>query len=209
MNLKKNQEIIKDSLKQQKKRYVMLIILMLIGIILGGGFVFLLSKSDKTILSSSLEQFFKNVETDKLEYVTSFFQSLKNQVLPVLLIWLLGISIIGAPIILFYDFIKGFLLGFSLSSILIVYKWKGLAKAFFYVFPHQILGLCITIFLCFYALRFSGKLVAVLFFKKEIPLRLAMKRYLGVLGFVFIASCFISLMEVFLAPTLLRLVVKH
>lgn len=206
MNIKKNKEKMKDRLAAQKRKYIFLTILMLLGIIIGGGFVFLLSKSDQQIIISSLKQFFKNVQTDQFDYFASFWQSLKNQVLPVLFIWLLGISIIGVPFILFYDFFKGFLVGFSISSIFITYKWKGVLKAFFYVFPHQILGLLFTIFLCFYALRFSGKLIAVFFFKKEIPLRLAMKRYIGVLGIVMVAFCFISLMEIFLAPVLLRLV---
>lgn len=206
MNFKKNPAKIKDTIAAQKRKYLFLIFLMLLGIGLGAGFVFLLSKSDRQIIASSLEQFFQSVETDKLHYFESFLQSLKNQVIPVLLVWLLGISIIGVPFILFFDFLKGFLVGFSFTAILATYRAKGILKAFFYVFPHQILGLLLTIFLCFYALRFAGKLTAVLFFKKEISLKYAMQRYLGVLGFVLIAFCFLSLMEVFLAPVLLRLV---
>ncbi len=206
MDLKTHSKMIKNSVAAQKRRYLFLILLLIAGILSGIVFSLILSNSDKQIIQSSLDNFFKSVSTDELNYLSSFIQSLKNQVLPAVLIWLLGISIIGVPFILFYDFLKGFLFGFSVGAILLTYQWKGILKAFFYVFPHQILGLFLSIFLCFYALRFSGKLVAVLFFKKDLSLKRAMKRYGQVFGIVFIGFCFLSLMEVFLAPTLLRLV---
>lgn len=206
MNMKKNTKTIKDSILAQKRKYLFLFILMAAGMILGVVFAIILSKDDKQIISESLYHFFEGVKNDDLDYFSAFFQSLKNQVLPGFFIWLLGISIIGIPIILFFDFFKGFLMGFSFTSICITYQWKGILKAIFYVFPHQVLGLFLSIFLCFYALRFAEKLAAILFLKKEISLKRAMKRYVQVLGLVLLGNCFLSLLEVFLTPMLLRLV---
>ena len=206
MDLEKNTKRLKDSIAAQKRKYMFLAFLIIVGIIIGGIFTFLLSNSDKDIIKVSLDHFFEKVKTDELDYFYAFLNSLQNQILPVLLIWILGISIIGVPIILFFTFFKGFLLGFSFSSILVTYKTKGILKACFYVFPHQVFGLFLTLFLCFYALSFSSKLGNVLFLKKDISLKLAMKRYTKVLFITLIGFCFISLMEVFLAPLLLRLV---
>ncbi len=206
MKIREQTKTLKNSIEAQKKRYVSLGILLGIGILIGVFFALILSKGDKAIIKTSLDAFFKSVNADDLNYLSAFYQSLFNLVVPAILIWILGISIIGAPIILFFDFFKGFLVGFSFSSILITYHWKGILKAIFYVFPHQVLGLFLTIFLCFYALRFSGKLASFLFLKKEIDLKRAMKRYVKVLGIVVIGFCFLSLLEVFLAPVLLRLV---
>lgn len=175
MHLKKQTKTVTDSIMQQKKRYFFLAILLVVGCILGTIFALILSKTDKQIVASSLDSFFKGVVTDDLDYLQAFYQSLINQVIPAVFMWILGISIIGVPVLLFFDFFKGFLVGFSFTSILMTYKWKGILKAFFYVFPHQILGLFFTVFLVFYAIRFSGKLFSVLFLKKDIDLKRAMK----------------------------------
>ncbi len=204
MNLKGQTKKVKDSIAAQKRYYIILTILMGIGILVGVFFALILSQSDKKIIASSLDAFFKNVKVDQIDYLSAFIQSIINLLIPAILIWILGISIIGVPFILFFDFLKGFLVGFSFSSVLITYQWKGILKAIFYVFPHQIIGLFLSVFLCFYALRFSKKLLSFLFFKKELDLKKAMKKYSKVLGIVVIGFCFLSLLEVFLAPMLLR-----
>ena len=86
MKIKEQTKTVKKSIEAQKKRYLSLAILVGIGLLVGTLFALILSKSDKTILKSSLDAFFQNVKADHLDYLSAFWQSLKNLVIPAIMI---------------------------------------------------------------------------------------------------------------------------
>ncbi len=112
--------------------------ILLIGILAGSLFIVMLNSSDKTMIKDYLEQFTNSVQSHKLNYGQALMSSLGTNLFFVIMIWLLGISVIGLPIMIFFYFSKAFILGFSVSSIIYQYKLKGCLLAFFYVFPHHI-----------------------------------------------------------------------
>lgn len=196
----------KNSIIKQKKLYRIIITLMLFGIISGILFIFFISKESKTKALVSIKNFFDLMNTSTgINYGKSLLNTLVNNIGYVLLIWLLGISIIGLPITIVLAFMKSFIVGFSISSIISYYKAKGILGAFLYVFPHQIIILFIYLLLSFYSISFSIKLFKSLFLKQTINFRVVMQKYIKILLISLIGIIIVSLYEVFISTYFIKL----
>lgn len=196
----------KSSIIKQKKLYRIIITLMIFGIISGILFIFFISKESKTKALVSIKNFFDLMNTSTgINYGKSLLNTLVNNIGYVLLIWLLGISIIGLPITIVLAFMKSFIVGFSISSIISCYKAKGILGAFLYVFPHQIIILFIYLLLSFYSISFSIKLFKSLFLKQTINFRVVMQKYIKILLISLISIIIVSLYEVFISTYFIKL----
>ncbi len=196
----------KSSIIKQKKLYRIIITLMIFGIISGILFIFFISKESKTKALVSIKNFFDLMNTSTgINYGKSLLNTLVNNIGYVLLIWLLGISIIGLPITIILAFMKSFIVGFSISSIISCYKAKGILGAFLYVFPHQIIILFIYLLLSFYSISFSIKLFKSLFLKQTINFRVVMQKYIKILLISLIGIIIVSLYEVFISTYFIKL----
>lgn len=196
---------VKNKLYEQKKIYLSIIITIVLGIICGIFYNLILSKSDHTLITNQLNSFFDAIKKNDINYIPMLINSLIGNLSLVILIWLLGISIIGLPLIYILCFGKGFLLSFSIVSILTTYKFKGIILAVCYLIPGPIIFLLYLIFLGFSSAFFSKKLFSYLFLKQDISLRHSMKRYLQVLLVsVVVAGC-CSLFDTLFMPNFLKL----
>lgn len=199
---------LKVRVTSKKKIIVFLITLFVIGLIAGSLFIVILNDTDKSLVKDSMTSFITNIQNNKLNYKDALISSLGSNLFYVILIWLLGISVIGVPIILFLYFSKAFMLGFSISSILYQYKLKGSLIALFYVFPHHIISIFIYTLLLIYALRLSMRLSKTILSKKSIDFKVIMKQYLSILMIVIIGTIISSLLEVFVMPHLLSFILS-
>lgn len=209
MNIKLNKvkTKINDKLKEQKKIYIFLIIVMMLGLISGIIYAIILNQNDHNLVTESLNSFFISIKENNIDYKNALINSLIGNITFTTFLFLLGISIIGIPIIILSLFLKTFIFGFSISSIIYTYHLNGILKAITYTLPHQIITLLMALFLGFYALYFGIKLFKYLFKGKDINLRMSMKRYLQVYIIVLLINITCSFIEVFLSPTLMKLVI--
>jgi len=204
--MKKNMFISKNNMLKQKKLYMFLLFFSIVAIISGILFYFIISDADKGNAKELIDNFFISVnKNEKLNYTSSLLNSLTNNISFNLIIWLLGISIIGFPIIILLLFLKCFVLGFSISTIIAKYGFKGILNAFLYIFPHQLISIIILVLLSFYALSFCIKLFRHLFLKEIINFREAMRKYLKILALVLVSNIILSLYETYIATYLIRL----
>ena len=120
--MKKVMDKLVNGLKINRKMLLFLIVLGLIALIVGSIFVVILNATDKSLIKDYLETFINNVDSGKLDYM----QALKNISISnysyIIIAWLLGISVIGIPITIFMYFMKCFMIGFSIASIIINFK---------------------------------------------------------------------------------------
>lgn len=201
-NIKKT----KNSILKQKKLYLFLIGLMVTGLIAGILFWFVISKEDKLLVTKNLTNFFSCIkEGNSINYGASLLNSVVTSLIYVILIWLLGISIIGLPIILVMMATKSFIVGFSIAGIISSYGLKGIVGALVYVFPHQIVFLLLLILLGFYASAFCIKLFKYLFLKQMINFKETMRKYLKILGISCLSVLVISLFETFISTYFIKL----
>lgn len=187
-----------------RKLLLTLFITVIVFTLLGMLFPAIISKENQKLVHNSLYNFFLTISNGKLNYQNALFTSLTNNIILDGLIWSLGISIIGIPIIIFALMSRSFILGFSLTSVITTYGFKGVILAIIYIIPH-IINLFITFIVSYYAVSFSLMLFNNLFRKKEYNRREIVKRYLKILAVSLIMLIFSSIIEVYVVPNILKL----
>lgn len=199
-----------DKLKKKitinHKMFLFLFILFIIGLITGSLFVTILKESDQTLIKDSLSTFFNGITKNTLGLEKTFVSSLLSQILSIFMIWLLGISIIGIPIVIILYFSKAFTLGFSIGSILFHYKLKGILLAIGYIFPHHILNFIVYTILSIYSLSLSMKLLNALLHKKKIDFHFILNKYLFILIFSLVGIILSTTFETLVMPKVMKFI---
>ena len=196
-----------NGIKLNKKLFLFLVTLGIVGIIVGSIFAVGLKVDDKMLIKEYLDNYLNNINDNKLNYLEALKNISISNYLFIILIWILGISLIGIPIIIFMYFMKCFMLGFSISAILINYNFKGLLFALLYIFPHLIINILIYIILILYALTLSLKILEAVIKKKNINFKYIMNKYLVIILFSFLVITLTNLFEVYLTPILIKLII--
>lgn len=202
--MKKQMDKLKNKTISNKKIIVFLVGLFLIGLIAGSIFITIISKSDQALVKEYIKEFVNKADKNKLNYLEALKNASLSNGLFIVIVWLLGFSIIGIPIVIFMYFSKAFILGFSLSSFILQYKFKGLLLALIYFFPHHVVNILAYTLILIYSLKISFILVNSIIKKKTISFKAIMNRYLIVfavsIGMVIVASLY----ECFVVPFLIR-----
>ena len=202
--MKKQMDKLKNKTTSNKKIIVFLVGLFLIGLIAGSIFITIISKSDQALVKEYIKKFVNKADKNKLNYLEALKNASLSNGLFIVIVWLLGFSIIGIPIVIFMYFSKAFILGFSLSSFILQYKFKGLLLALIYFFPHHVVNILAYTLIMIYSLKISFILINSIIKKKTISFKAIMNRYLIVfavsIGMVIVASLY----ECFVVPFLIR-----
>lgn len=198
---------LKHKAGRNKKILYFLLGLFIIGIGFGALLTVMMKVEDQTLVTNYLNQFFTQLKGNDLNYASALIQSMLSNVLFILGIWLLGMSVIGIPIMIFMYFSKAFILGFTIASMIQNFSWKGIALALFYTFPHQILGMIVYTLLMMYAMTLSMTLIKAFTKKKTLDFKKVINKYLFILGICLVGAIIMSLSEVFLMPFLMKFIV--
>ncbi|MGI6037705.1 MAG: stage II sporulation protein M [Limnochordia bacterium] len=91
-----------------------------------------------------------------------------NVVKTVGVMWLLGLSILGAPLIMFVIFLRGFTIGFTVGFLLQGQWWQGIILTIASVLPHNIIILPAILMAGAAAIGFSWSTIRVLAGKRNI-----------------------------------------
>ncbi len=197
----------KLKIKINKKIFVFLFVLMLMGIIAGSIFTTILNSSDKELVINHLNEFIDNINNNKLDYLFALKNNIITNISYVILIWLLGISVIGLPIIIIMFFTKCFILGFSVGAVLTTFKAKGILVSLVYVFPGQVISLLFLLLLMMYSMSFTFKMIYAILKKKSIDFKLIMNKYFKILLIVLSVVILMNLYDTYLMPRLIKLLI--
>lgn len=203
--MKKYLNFIKSNTRINKNLFIFLIVLVMIGISSGSVFVTFLNGNDKVMVNNYLNDFLNSINLSKLNYSVSLVNTLIFTLGFAIMIWIFGISIVGFLFILIMLFVKSFSLGFSLGSIIINFKFKGILLSFLYIVPHHVINIMIYILLSSYALILSYKLFNSFVKKTTFDFKNIFRKYCFVLLFSLIILFLSSLYEVYCVPYLLKL----
>jgi stage II sporulation protein M len=133
-------QTMKQFMKENVSLYVFVSVLFVIGVVFGAVMVNALSLEQKQEMSRHLGSFFQEVNGGmEIDKGLSFQQSFGMHMKWILLIWLFGLSIIGLPLILILDFLKGVLIGFTVGYLIGQLSWKGMLFAFVSVAPQNLI----------------------------------------------------------------------
>jgi len=203
LRLKKIHKLNFNKIKINKKLLIFLLTISIIAFISGILLAILLNKDDKTSILSSINEYI-NLCNSKLSY-SYLKNSFINCFIFIIIIYLLGFSIIGIPIIILLIFYKVFSFSFSIGTFLINYKFKGLLFTFAYI-PHNIIYLISLILLSIYSINLSIKLVKSIILKQSINFNNISSKYFYIFKINFIIVILYTLYDFYILPFLVKLI---
>lgn len=180
----------------------------IIGIITGSIFIMVINTNDKSLIVEHITKFFSNVNSSDYSYLDSLKNMLSLNYFYVIVIWVLGLSILGILVNIFLTYLKGFIIGFTTSSLIITYGFKSILAVILYIIPHTLINSLVIIILTIYSITFSRYLLIQIFQKKDMKTKNFMKKYLIILLIAVALTLVSSISEVYLFPFLLKLIIK-
>ena len=204
MNEKLNR--VKDIVLPNKRVNYFIFSVVIIGIITGSIFFTFISNNDKTEVINLINNFLTTIKDSTFDSVLALKNSLITNLILVVFIWIFGMSIIGLLFNVFIIYIKAFLLGFTVASLIGSLGIKGIVMAFIYVFPSQIINIIAIMILGIYSVIFSIHLIKLIMQKKNSNNNI-FKKYFVIFIFAIISSVISALSDAYLLPNLVKLVI--
>lgn len=146
-------QIIKNHIIENLKAYIIISIIMVIGIILGVIFVNNMNETQTQDIQAYLNNFTGSLKEGKtINNAELLKKSLENNLLLVFVIWFVGSTVIGIPIVLGIVAFRGFCLGYTISACI---KIWGATKGMLFFMTSMLLQNIVAI-PCIIALAVSG-----------------------------------------------------
>lgn len=127
-------------MKEYLPLFIFVSVLFIMGVIFGALLVNALSFEQRQDITRYLGSFFYTIDqgTD-IDGKQSLQQAFSMHIKWMILIWILGLSVIGLPLILILDFLKGVLVGFTVGYLVGQLSWKGMMFALVSVAPQNLI----------------------------------------------------------------------
>jgi stage II sporulation protein M len=199
-------EVVWAHLYENQSIYIFTVVLLIMGVIFGAVVVNSLALSEKQDLYSYLSQFFGQVSDGDFASAEAMFgQSFSHYLKYIGLMWILGLSIIGLPIILILLFLKGVVVGFTVGFLVNQMGWQGLFLSFASVLPQNLILVPAFIIVSTASVAFSIKMIQQQFMKKKTkPVLPQFVRYSMLVVTIGAVLFVVSLFEAYVSPLLIR-----
>ncbi|WP_373892703.1 stage II sporulation protein M [Virgibacillus sp. CBA3643] len=197
----KNRTLIMNHVKEHATIYLFMIILFLTGIIFGAIIVNSMNFVQKQDLFFYLERFFSQItDNQHIEKQEILKASFSYHAKYLLLLFLLGLSVIGLPLVWILLFIKGVVVGFSVGFIVNQLGIKGLFLAALSIAPQNILIIPVYIIAGSLSMIFSLTLLSKLFTRKiSQPVFQPFGRYVMIFAILLGISFIAAILEAYVA----------
>jgi stage II sporulation protein M len=197
--------------------FVFTSVLFMIGAIFGAIVVGALAEDQAVSLNESLKGFFNAISLDQTGTTASeiTWHSAASFLKTVGLLWILGLSIIGLPVIVIYIFMKGFVVGFSVGVIVSQFKGQGFLFAMAAILPQNLIYVPALIVCGVAGISFSLMLVSSRFSNQQLRggagtlLYRKFLSYTGLVAAVAVAMVLAAFVEGYISPPLMRAIVPH
>ncbi|MCM3289698.1 stage II sporulation protein M [Paenibacillus sp. MER 180] len=205
---------IAHSFRSQLHLYIFVSVLFLVGVVFGSLLVNALTLEQQQDIGNHVSQF---VSTMGQESAASnqvgnsgetFLNSTMFYVKWIALIALLGISIIGFPLVLALVFAKGVFIGFSVGTLISQYAWKGVLFALVSVAPHNIIAIPFLMIASVASMVFAMHILKNrLFVPRMQSLREPLQRFMTLQSVSLVGMAGVAAVATWVSPLLMRWVV--
>lgn len=205
--MKKIINYLKEELKKENNLIILILAIFIIGLVVGSLFVNFITKDDKTLLINQVETYFSSVKSlDKKVFgINAFTPNLINNELQIFLIFALGLSILGIPVVILIMFFKGFMLGVTLATFILKYQLLGVLPSLLYIFPCFIIYIIIYTLISFFSVSTSLKFLKAIIKKDNLSFKKFLGKYLLCFLICLVLIIINTLLDAFLTPILLKL----
>ncbi|WP_313732006.1 stage II sporulation protein M [Cohnella nanjingensis] len=185
--------------------YVFVGVLVVVGAVFGALLVNALTLEQQQDLAGELGRYLTSAgQPDKLHAGEAFRDSFLLYAKWLALIWLLGLSVIGLPVVLVLDFLKGVLLGFAVGLIVRHLAWKGVLVALAAVAPQNLLVVPAFVMASVSAARFASFVARERLFRKKGQLMPPFVAHTAVAAMMLALVSCAALFEAYVSPLLLE-----
>ncbi len=129
--------IITQHVLNNKKDYIISLLLFVIGLIIGIIFINHLTETEFGEIGEYIKNFINTMTSiEKIDYMSLFKESILSNFILILAIWIAASTIIGIPIVYGILVFRGFVLGYTISSILVT---LGIGNGIIFTFSSLLL----------------------------------------------------------------------
>jgi stage II sporulation protein M len=190
--------------------YLFIGVLFVVGAVFGALLVRALTFEQQQDLADTLGLYLKSVgDGSGLDPATAFWDGFQFYAKWLFLIWLLGLSVIGVPIVLVLDFLKGVLVGFTAGLLVHELAWKGLLFFLATVAPPNALAVPALMIASVSAARFAYFIVRERLFRRKGRMLPPFLAHTAVAASMLVMLGVASLYEAYVSPLLLERVTPH
>ncbi|MDM5189800.1 stage II sporulation protein M [Bacillus sp. DX4.1] len=204
------QERVISHIQENSSLYIFVSVLLLMGVVFGAILVNSLQVNQKQDLSFYLSRFFGQVSKGEFAIAGEMFRESYFSLLKYIgFIWILGISIIGLPLIFLLLFLKGVVVGFTVGFLVSQHGWNGLLLAFVSVLPQNLIIIPTFLVMTTIAASFSLRMIRHQFIRKvNEPLLPMLIRYTCFFLIIGVVLAVASSIEAYASPVLMKEVVE-
>ncbi|WP_028610465.1 stage II sporulation protein M [Paenibacillus harenae] len=191
-------------IKNQLSLYVFVSVLFVVGVIFGGLMVNALTLEQQQELALDVDQYVQLMNNGMgMGEAASFWERFSFHGKWLVLLWVLGITVVGIPGVLVLNFLKGALVGFAVGTLINQYAWKGVLLSLVSVAPQNIIAVPAMIITSAAAISFSMYVVKnrLLRQKGELAPQLGSFTSTAVLMLIIFAGA--ALIEAYVSPMLI------
>ena len=200
---------IKNIIFPSKKINFTVISILILGVISGAIFSNIIDLNDKKLVLDKIQLFISNIDTQSINNIESFKNSIITNLSYSIIIWILVMTIIGIIINIFLLYLKGFIFGFTLSAFILTYSYKGMILSILYTLFGQLLNLVVIMILSIYSIMFTFNFVKqIIKSKYNMNIPKYFKNYSLIFLITIIISLISSISEAFVFPTLIKIIIK-
>lgn len=187
-----------------------MIILFLTGIIFGAIIVNSMNFIQKQDLFFYLEQFFGEITGEQsISHAAVLKESFTYHVRYLFILFVLGLSVIGLPIVWILLFVKGLVVGFSVGFIVNQLGGQGLLLASLAIAPQNLIIIPVYIVAGSLSMIFSLTLLNKLFARRSsTPIFQPFGRYASLFILLAAASFIAAMLEAYVANEAMKMVIK-
>ncbi|API90467.1 stage II sporulation protein M [Virgibacillus pantothenticus] len=206
----KNKTLLINHVKEHATIYLFMVILFLTGIIFGAILVNSMNFVQKQDLFFYLERFFKQVtDNEQAAYIEIFKNSFFYHIKYLLLLFVLGLSVIGLPLVWILIFLKGLVVGFSVGFMVNQLGMNGLLLASLSIAPQNFLIIPVYIIAGSLAMIFSLTLLSKLFSNRIAqPVFQPFGRYVLLFSLLILFASIAALLETFVSNEAMQWMVR-
>ncbi|MDZ5252754.1 stage II sporulation protein M [Clostridium sp. LIBA-8841] len=197
-----------ESLKENKITFLWVLLFFLVGIVLGSYTVYYMSDFNRVEITNYFNNFLGFLNGNSVAYTSILADSIKNVLPMVVIIILLGYTAVGIPVILMMDLAKGYVIGFTFSLIVSILGGKGLMLVLSGLMIQNLIFIPIIMLISVLAIKHSMTKLKMGGARDRIKLDIS-KTYLNFQGLLSLIIISGILIETYISPNLIRLVISR
>lgn len=188
-------QTIHHHMEENLSLYVFTTVLFIMGVVFGSLIVGALTVEQRQDLLGYLQHFFNGLnQGDIASPAVALKHTAAHHLKYVGLMWILGLSIIGAPLVFVLIFLKGLVIGFTVGFFVRELSWQGLGFIFLSIFPQNVIVVPAMIIVSVASISFSLLLLRNRFIQRRGTIY---PQFMSYSFLVLLMACLLMLASVF------------